>query len=287
MQLYNRIPSLFSPTSVYKDNDKLTIINGAERIEIDGATSAITLEILREIGNGHTVREIEEGLGEKVVPQVIDFLYEEGVIYFKDELASISDITVTTRLILESILVEKEPNEYTSLVSELQDKHVDIQYKDDNADTLVRRLTNIGITVEETNCAPDLIYYNENSSRNSWESINQRWLESESTLIRSYRGTNEFEIGPILSPSASSCLNCLYTRKEINEANEKKKYDFVSSGPTIGYNLFIDLVTYAILSTLTSTLPNFLSNTILYTMTPELETNTAQLFGLPKCEYCD
>jgi bacteriocin biosynthesis cyclodehydratase domain-containing protein len=97
----------------------------------------------------------------------------------------------------------------------------------------------------------------------------------------------DVEIGPVLTPSADACLECLTTRAELNDAHRRLDYQTIRPGRTFETAFATHLLTQVTLQAGLGRIPPALVGAIHRFDCRAFQHDSARLLGVPGCEACD
>ena len=145
-----------------------------------------------------------------------------------------------------------------------------------------RRAIGDAITLE-----PDVILLSERLERSrSWTAANEQWAASESTLLRTRLTETGWGLGPVFTPNAPACLDCLYSRIDANRAGGRLFTHTVGTNPPHA-RAYVDTVTELLFRTLLGQVPRYLDEQFVVYDHYDQDVRTPRVFALPHCEVCD
>lgn len=220
---------------------------------------------------------------------VAQALYEEGILY-PTELLEPLDLDERFRGLFESIMLCLEPAAWESFADDVKASKIEIHGEEYLAEQLQTALQALDWTVVSGNALeePDVITFVETptTSVSTRAAVNEEWCNSESILVRLGLDGERLSVGPIISPSAQACLDCLTTREQMNDAQAGVEYETINPGPTPTSWIFEPIAIQMTVYAATSMIPPSLEGIITTLEFPDLEHRESRLLGVPGCDSC-
>jgi hypothetical protein len=219
---------------------------------------------------------------------VAEALCKDGILYPASQISPI-DPSDRYRGLFESILLSLKPNDRQTFAEDILSQAIAI--KGDGAITkqLASTFRSVGWTVDGTQTSEKmdmLLFLETAATTNQRRIVNEAWLNSDVPLLRIASESDVVEVGPLLSPTANVCLECLTTREKINGSGEDLTYEKINPGPSYNVAAAEDLILGITARIMVGHLPPELDGVIRRIDMRTLEQHESHLLGIPGCEYC-
>lgn len=285
-------PALYSPTG-YGLHDGEAVVRTPHTVKtLHGEAVDPVIELLAAM-DGETARsELLEAVPAATAEHV-DLLYEHGLAYNADAIpAGLDDACAG---LLEPVLPALPAASHHELPDRLGSKSVAIYGHREPISPVVDRLRAAGVSVTadppaataDPTGGPDVVFLSERLERSaSWAEANERWAASESTLVKTRLTATGWRLGPVLTPTAPACLNCVYSRVDANKAGGRLFTEAVTGDPP-HRRAYADTVTELLFRTLLGQVPRYLDEQFVVYDHYDRTTETPRVFALPHCEVCN
>lgn len=241
---------------------------------------------LLEAVDGETeLGEIADGMG-STTAAVAEALCEEGVLY---PAALLDPLGLDEQYVslFESILLSLPRSERESFAADITSTTVRVRGDGTLVDEVGPKLRSIGWEVD-TAGAPtdsDVILYLE-TDPGERAPVNREWLASTAVLVRIALDGDSIEVGPILTPSANACLDCLTRREEMNDVASDLGYQPLNPARTHGMGIVENVTLRLTAQAAAAALPPSFEGTIKTLRLSTLEYRESHLLAVPGCEGC-
>ena len=278
-------PAAYSPTG-YGLHDGEAVVQTPQTVTtLQGERIESIIELLAtmdgETAAGDLVDRIPDAKAE-----YIELLYENTLAYDGRGIPPKLEATESRRL-LESVLPSIPPARHHEVPDRLAALSVAVFGDRDPISPVISRLRAAGVSVTDGPREPDVILLSEQLERSgSWSTANELWAESESTLVRTRLTERGWRLGPVLTPDAPACLNCLYERVDANKAGGQLFTETLGGDPPYA-RAYVDTVTELLFGTLLKQVPRYLDEQFVVYDHYEQERRTPRVFALPHCEVCN
>lgn len=272
-------------TAMAEYGDEIVVSGPTGTSTLSGEAARLSADLLAASDGRTPLADVVPDIGDEATTLALaERLAAAGLVYPVERLDAF-DVDERTRSLLETLLLELDAAERPGFADRVQSLSVSLSGDAATASELDDALSALGCTTAGSD--PDVVVLVESATTDDRAAVNRRWLDSEATLVRaSVRGT-EIEVGPMLSPSSESCLACLTTREELNDADGQLSYRSLAPGPTYDTAFCSHVLTRLALQAGLDQLPPDLVGRIARFDLRTLEYDEARLFGVPGCDMCD
>lgn len=264
----------------------ITGVHGAKTLSGDHAS---VCDALVRACDGRTPLSEVTDYPDDVTRAVAKALYEQGILY-PTELLEPLNLDERFRGLFESIMLCLEPAARESFAEDVKASNIEIHGDEYLAEQLQTALQALDWTVVsgDTLEEPDVITFVEKptTSVSTRTAVNEKWCASESILVRLGLNGEQLSVGPLLSPSAQVCLDCLTTREQMNDAQAEFGYEMINPGPSPTSWIFEPIAIQMTAYAATSMIPPSLEGIITTLGFPALEYRESRLLGVPGCDSC-
>lgn len=278
-------PALYSPTG-YGIHDGEAVVQTPHTVKtLQGEDVETILDLLAAIDGETAASDLVEQVPGATMAY-IEQLYEATIAY---NAAAIPDglDEAGGRGLLESVLPSLPPARHHELPELLGSLSVDVFGHREAISPVISRLRAAGVSVDDTTSEPDVIVLSEQLERSgSWAAANEQWAGSESTLIRTRLTERGWRLGPVLTPAAPACLNCLYKRVDANRAGGQLFTETITGEPP-QMQAYTDTVTELLFRALLGAVPRYLDEQFVVYDHYDQTVDTPRVFALPHCEVCN
>lgn len=246
------------------------------------ATVALLAEMDGETAASELVEQVPGGTAE-----YIELLYEHTLAYDGRAIPpALKD--GDCRRFLEPVLPSIAPSSHQEVPDLLGSLSVAVFGHHETLCPVSSRLRAAGVSVtDRSEGEPDVIVLSEQLERSaSWAEANELWAASESTLVRTRLTETGWRLGPVLTPTAPACLNCVYSRVDANKAGGQLFTETVGGDPPHA-RAYTDTVTELLFGTLLGQVPRYVDEQYVVYDHYEQRVRTPRVFALPHCEVCD
>lgn len=269
-------------------DDKLAIIGPSGAKTISGEHAPLCESLLRACNGTTPLSEINVDSHEKV-SAAAQALYEERILYPAEVLSPL-DIDDRLMGLFESILLSHEHEEWETFVEEVQRQSIVIKGDTRLADKMASCLecVNWTVAVDEEASAADVILLLETpaTTQRARSRTNTEWLRSDAVLLRVGAREEEISIGPFLTPSSQTCLDCLTMREKMNGQAMSHDYETLNHGVTPTTKTLQLVAEQMTVRAATAMIPPSLSGIVTTVRLPTLRSRQSQILGVPGCESC-
>jgi hypothetical protein len=279
-------PALYSPTG-YGIHDGEAVVQTPQTVKtLRGENIEAIVELLAAMDGETAASELVDQIPD-AKSEYVELLYENGLAYDGRAIPAGLEDTESQRL-LASVLPSIPPTRHHELPGRLGALSVAVFGDHETISPVLSRLRAAGVSVDDSPTdEPDLIVLSEQLERSgSWSAANEQWAASEATLLRTRLTERGWRLGPVLTPDAPSCLNCLYKREDANKAGGQLFTEMVGDDPPYA-RAYVDTVTELLFQTLLGQVPRYLDEQFVVYDHYEQTVETPRAFGLPHCEVCN
>ena len=279
-------PALYSPTG-YGIHDGEAVVRTPHTVKtLQGAGVEPLIALLEEIDGDTAASELRERVAD-ATPDHIDALYAHDLVY--DARAISADMRAADcGHMLESLLPAIPPESHHEVPARLQSLSVAVFGNRDTVSSVLSRLQAAGVTVTNgTTAEPDAVLLSEQLERSeSWDRANEQWIDTDATLVKSRLTATGWRFGPVLTPTAPACVNCVYSRVDANKAGGRLYTETVTGEPP-HWRAYVDSLTELLFRVLLKQVPRYLDEQFVVYDHYEQTVETPRVFALPHCEVCD
>ncbi|WP_253737265.1 hypothetical protein [Halohasta salina] len=278
-------PALYSPTG-YGIHDGEAVVRTPHAVKtLQGDHVEPVIELLAAMDGETAASDLIERVPAATAADV-DLLYEHGLAYNADAIPTGLDDACTG--LLEPALTAIPPENHHAVPDRLGSKSVAIYGHRDSVLPVVDRLRTAGVSVTtDSTDEPDVVLLSERLERSeAWAEANEQWAASESTLVKTRLTATGWRLGPVLTPTAPACLNCVYSRVDANKAGGQLFTEAVAGDPPYA-RAYADTVTELLFRTLLGQVPRYLDEQFVVYDHDDQTTKTPRVFALPHCEVCN
>ncbi|MEA1931431.1 MAG: hypothetical protein U9O06_07765 [Euryarchaeota archaeon] len=219
--------------------------------------------------------------------EYVDLLYDHGLAY---DAAGIPDglKDADCRGLIEPVLAALPPERHQEVPARLGSRSVAVFGHSATLSPALSRLRAAGVTVDDRPTGePDVVLLSEQLERDSsWTAANEQWAASEATLLRTRLTASGWRLGPVFTPNAPACLDCLYSRVDANGAGGRLFSDTVGGDPPHA-RAYVDTVTELLFRTLLGEVPRYLDEQFVVYDHYDQDVRTPRVFAVPHCEVCN
>lgn len=276
-------------TSVAQRDNELIISTPAGKKTLSGEHTEISQLLITESDGETEFAEIVKHPNETNLA-VAELLCEEGILYPVEQLEAL-DLTDSHRGLFETTLLSLPSKRRDTFAEDVCATNIDLRGYTGFTEHTIDRIGDIGwdIGLGPRKTESDIILFleAETTSQRTRERVNEDWLEDDGVLVRIDLNSRSLEVGPILTPSSTACLDCLTTREEMNEAKPGFDYTSLDEGLPYDSNLVVHFGTRLLVQVATAQLPAGIGGRIRAVNPATLEFSQTRLFGVPGCESCE
>lgn len=276
-------------TNAAQRDDELIISTPVGKKTLSGEHTEISRLLIAESDGETEFVDIVEQPNETNLA-IAELLYEEGILYPAEQLEALNLSELYLGL-FETILLSMPPSRRDTFAEDVCTTSIVVRGDTRLTEHTIERIGDIGwdIGFGTQGTEPDVILFleAETTSRETRERVNQDWLAGDGVLIRLGLDSQSMELGPILTPDTSACLDCLTTREEINEAMPGFNYTALDEGLPYDSDLLIHYGTRLLVQTSTAQIPAGIGGRIKTINPATLAFSKMKLLGVPGCESCE
>lgn len=274
-------------TQVAEIEGKLVVSSVSGTKTLSGAHADLSREIISASDGTTELRQIPSGRDEEKVA-IAEILCNDGLAYRSGLLDSLQ-LNEYQRSLFEDVVLSADAGDREALVERVRAESIWFTGNRTVTERIRRDAESIGLDVVTEHEDADIIVFCESGGDlvEKREDVNRKWIESESVLVRAALDGLTFEVGPILTPSAQACLECLTTRESINDSRPDLAYETVVTEPTYDIALLNHYLLRLIVQTAAEMLPSNISGRIVHVNGSTLEQQQSVLLGVPGCEICE
>jgi bacteriocin biosynthesis cyclodehydratase domain-containing protein len=153
------------------------------------------------------------------------------------------------------------------------------------------RAAGVSVTTHEPpdtpSTAPDVILLSEALERSpAWTTANDHWAAASATLVKTRLTETGWRLGPVLTPTAGACLDCVYSRVDANKAGGRLISETLAGDPPY-LRAYTDTVTELIFRALLGALPRYLDEQFVVYDHYDGSIETPRVFASPHCAVCE
>ncbi len=279
-------PAAYSPTG-YGIHDGEAVVRTPRTVKtLQGEAIAVVTELLAAMDGETAAGNLVDRVPGATV-EYVDLLYDHGLAY--DAAAIPAGLKrAECRGLLEPVLAALPPERHHEVPERLGSRSVAVFGHSAAISPALSRLRAAGVTVDDGAVGePDVVLLSEQLERDrSWTAANEQWATSESTLLRTRLTETGWRLGPVFTPNAPACLNCLYSRVDANGAGGRLFTETVGTDPPHA-RAYADTVTELLFRTLLGQLPRYLDDQFVVYDHYDQTVRTPRVFAVPHCEVCD
>jgi hypothetical protein len=279
-------PALYSPTG-YGSHDGEAVVRTLHTVKTLRGEDIETVLNLLAAADGETVAAALVEQVSDATPEHVDLLYEHNLAYDARAIPAKTQKSDCGR-VLESILPAMPPETHHMIPDRLTSLSVAIIGHQEPLSPVHSRLRAAGVSVTDDVRRPaDVILLSENLERApSWAAVTEQYLDSQATLVKTRLTATGWRLGPVLTPSAPVCLNCVYGRVDANRSGGRLYTETVTGDPPY-IGAYADSITEVVFAALLDHVPRYLDEQILVYDHYEQTVETPRVFALPNCEVCE
>ncbi|MDS0281439.1 TOMM precursor leader peptide-binding protein [Haloarcula onubensis] len=272
-------------TAMAEYGDDIVVTGPTGTRTLSGEAARPSGDLLAASDGRTPLSEVVPTIGDEATTlAVAERLVAAGLLYPVERLSAF-DVDDVHRSLLEGLLLELDADRRPGFADRVQSLTVGRYGDAATTERLGESLAALGCTTSETD--PDVVVFVESDAAADRQTVNRAWLDSEATLVRAAVHGPEVEIGPVLSPSSESCLACLTTREELNDAGQQLSYRALNPASTYETAFCSHVLTQLALRAGLGRLPPELVGRLVRLDLRTLDYSDARLFGVPGCEACD
>ncbi|MDS0258209.1 TOMM precursor leader peptide-binding protein [Haloarcula sp. S1CR25-12] len=272
-------------TAMAEYGDAIVVTGPTGTRTLSGEAAQLSGDLLAASDGQTPLGDVVPAIGDEATALAIaERLSAAGLVY-PVELLDGFDVDDNRLSLLETLLLGLDADSRPGFADRVRSLTVGLHGEPSTTGQLGDAFGAFGCTTTDSD--PDVLVFVEGDATTDREAVNRAWLDSDATLVRAaVRGT-EVEIGPVLSPSSESCLACLTTREELNDAGRELTYRSLAPGPTYETELCSHVLTRLTLRAGLARLPADLVGRLFRFDLRTLDYGEARLFGVPGCDACD
>ncbi|MFB6294064.1 MAG: hypothetical protein ABEH60_07375 [Halonotius sp.] len=278
-------PALYSPTG-YGSHDGEAVLRTPHTVKTLRGEDVETILDLLSAADGNTVAAdlVDDVAG--ATAEYVDSLYEHDLAYDARAIPATMRESDCGRF-LESVLPAIPPATHHGLPERLASLSVAVVGDREPVSPVLARLRAAGVTVtDDVEDSTDVIVLSEALERApSWSAVTEQWLDSDATLIKTRLTATGWRLGPVLTPAAPVCLNCIYSRIDANRAGGRLYTETLTGDPPF-IEAYTETVTELALAAVLEQVPRYLDEQMLVYNHYEGTLETPRVFALPNCEVC-
>jgi hypothetical protein len=279
------VPAPYSPTS-YGRHDGEAVVQTPHTVKtLQGEATELLLTLLSEMDGETAASDLVDRVT-GASPEHVELLYENALAY--DARAIPAALAAAGHgHVLEPLLPAIAPANHQSVPERLDACAVAVFGHRERISPVIARLRGAGVTVTDgVDGDPDVVLLSELLERDTaWSAANEAWLDSAATLVRTRLTTTGWRLGPVFTPDAPACLNCLYQRVDANGAGGRLFTETVGGDPAHA-GAYGDTVTGLLFGTLLGQVPRYMDDQFVVYDHYDQDVRTPRVFALPHCEVC-
>lgn len=274
-------------TQVAEIEGKLVVSSISGTKTLSGTHANLSREIISASDGTTELRQIPSGRDEEKVA-IAEILCNDGLAY-RSGLLDPLQLNEYQRSLFEDVVLSADADDREALLERVRAESIWFTGNRTVTERIRRDSESIGLDVVTEHEDADIIVFCESGGDlvEKREDVNRKWIESDSVLVRAALDGLTFEVGPILTPSAQACLECLTTRESINDSRPDLAYKTVVMEPTYDIALLNHYLLRLIVQTAAEMLPSNISGRIVHVNGSTLEQQQSVLLGVPGCEVCE
>jgi len=278
-------PALYSPTG-YGSHDGEAVVRTPHTVKTLRGEDVETILDLLSGADGKTVAADLVADVAGATAAYIDSLYEHDLAYDARAIPATMRERDCGRF-LESVLPAIPPATHHGLPDRLASLSVAVVGDREPVSPVLARLRAAGVTVtDDVEDSTDVIVLSEALERApSWSAVTEQWLDSDATLIKTRLTATGWRLGPVLTPAAPVCLNCVYSRIDANRAGGRLYTETLTGDPPF-IEAYTGTVTEVALAAVLEQVPRYLDEQMLVYDHYDGTVETPRVFALPNCEVC-
>ncbi|MFD1640345.1 hypothetical protein [Halohasta litorea] len=279
-------PAAYSPTG-YGIHDGEAVVRTPWTVKtLQGENIEVVTALLAAMDGETAASDLVDRVPGATV-EYVDLLYDHGLAY---DAAGIPDGLKDAgyRGLIEPVLAALPPERHHEVPERLGSQSVAVFGHSAALSPALSRLRAADVTVDDRPTGePDVVLLSERLERDSsWTAANEQWAASESTLLRTRLTARGWRLGPVFTPNAPACLDCLYSRVDANRAGGRLFTETIGGDPPYA-RAYIDTVTELLFRTLLGQVPRYLDDQFVVYDHYDRTVRTPRVFAVPHCEVCD
>lgn len=265
------------------DHDGAVVLTGVFGTKTLSGDSAPIAAAILDASDGETPLRDIDGADDATLAAVAELLVADGLAYPAAWLAGF-DVDAAHRGLLESLLLAVDITARPSFAETVSELAITVRGDPMLASALRAPLSAIGCDLDGSD--PDVVLFGETPATDERAAVNDAWLETDATLVRTSLDGTTLELGPVLSASSAGCLDCLTAREAQNGAQTALSYRTLTEDPPYATRLCSQLVTELALRAGLDLVPSSLAGRMLRFDTVSFEQHSVRLLAVPGCDHC-
>ena len=278
-------PTLYGPTG-YGSHDGEAVVRTPHSVKTLQGENVQTILDLLSAADGKTVAADLVADVAGATAEYVDAIYEHDLAYDARAIPATMRKRDYGRF-LEPVLPAIPPATHHGLPDRLASLCVAVVGDRDPVAPVLARLRAAGVTVtDDVGASTDVIVLSEAIERApSWSAVTEQWLDSDATLMKTRLTATGWRLGPVLTPAAPVCLDCIYSRVDANRAGGRLYTETVTGNPPF-IEAYTETVTEVTLAAVLEQVPRYLDEQMLVYNHYDGTVETPRVFALPNCEVC-